>query len=211
MIIFRRLLAGFLMVLALCAFLYAGRLGFNFDLPEAVLTFNDADAIHKSVYFDKDISKLLEQNLRMQEAVLAAQKEGFRSIINNERQTQLLTGRIFIYISVLLVFSVFCQIAALLIYPRVVKLDNHTLAQLEMLLWESWVTDKPRGGANDEFSVQKSAYPVHLCGCSSSGVPVHLCGCSDSAIPVHLCGCSSGYLDSCCHVPPVNLCGCGKI
>lgn len=189
MIIFRRLLAGLLMVLALCAFLYAGWLGFNFNLPEAVLSFEDADAIHKSVYFDKDISKLLEQNLRMQEAVLAAQKEGFQGIIKSERQTQLLNGRIFIYVSILLVFSLFCQASALLIYPRVVKLDNHTLAQLEMLLWESWVTDKPQDGAHDEFSVQKSAYPVHLCGCSSSGIPVHLCGCSDSAIPVHLCGC----------------------
>jgi len=143
MIWFRRLLAGILMALALGAFLYAGWLGLNFKLPETTVSFTDADAIHKSVYFDKDISKLLEQNLRMQEAVFSVQKEGFQSIINNKRQTQIFTNQIFISVSVLLVFSIFCQVTALLIYPRTIKLDNHTLAQLEMLLWESWVIDKP--------------------------------------------------------------------
>lgn len=183
---FRRILSIVLMTIGAAALISAGWIALNFTLPETKVSFKDADEIHNSVYGDNSLSKLLEQNLRMQEATFSAQKHGTQSILENIRELQVSSNRIFLSVFILLGFSIFCQVAAFMILPRTVKLHNHSLAQLESIMWESWVADGAKG-KDDKFTVQKSAYPVHLCGCSSSGVPVHLCGCGNAAYPVHLC------------------------
>jgi len=176
-------------------------------ISETTINFQEADTIHKSVYGDADISKLLEQNLRMQEAIFSAQKQSTAAMLKEMNSIQFSSNRQLVSVLILITISILSFILALLIFPRAMKLEKNSIAQLETILWQSWVVDKKQMD-KDEFTVQKAAYPVHLCGCSSSGVPVHLCGCQEEAYPVPLCGCSSGYLEECKRIPPNTLCKC---
>lgn len=208
--ILRKITALVLVLSGIAALGGAVWIAYNFTVPEDTgIHFNEAEAIHKSVYGDTSISKLLEQNLRMQEAIFSAQKEGV-GILYRQTQGINISNNMLIQIVILIGASIFFLMSAFFVYPRKVQLDRNSLAQLEMILWASWVAEKDKGD-KEGFTVQESTYPVHLCGCSSeAGVPVHLCGCKSDAYPVPLCGCSDGYLDKCRRVPPVHLCECGK-
>jgi len=207
MTVIRQTLSIVFVILGLASLGYAAWIGLNSSMPIPQLSFEDADRIHDSVYKDEAIDKLLEQNLRMQEAIFNAQKEGLRSVLKTIGEVQAASSRVLVSLFILVGFSLFCLAGAILIYPRKIKLHNHTLSQMETILWKSWVANNIKDG-DDEFTVRKAAYPVTLCGCSDSGVPVHLCGCSNTAVPVHLCGCFGGYLESCNHDLPVHLCKC---
>jgi len=188
MTMLRRVVAIVLIVISGAGINIAGWTGIKFQIPEKTIFFEDADKIHKSVYTDENIQKLLEQNLRMQEAIFSAQKQGIESILQQQHSLNMISDRIILSTVVLIAGSLFCLVLGLLIFPRQIRLNNHTLAQLEMIIWHSMVVDKDKH-MNDEFSVKESAYPVHLCGCSSGDLPVHLCGCNQASIPVHLCKC----------------------
>lgn len=185
---FRRLVAIGLIIIAGAGIIIAGWTAVKFHLPEKTIFFEEADKIHKSVYTDKNIEKLLEQNLRMQEAIFAAQKQGIESLIKQQYEININSKKLILTTGVLLAGSIFCLLLGFLIFPKEVRLSNHTLAQLEMILWHGMVMDEDKN-MDDEFSVKESAYPVHLCGCSSGDLPVHLCGCNQASIPVHLCKC----------------------
>ena len=222
------ILKRFLVILFLCigvlALLAACWVGYVSKLRPPEISFRESDAIRESVYKDQKIDKLLEQNLRMQEALYEAQKQGVQNILNNLQTMQAASNQTVLSVVALLGTSLFFLIAAVLIQPRSLRLHNDSLSQLEALLWEGWVVEKGKTeeSGSDEFTVQESAYPVSLCGCSSSGKPVHLCGCKSSALPVNLCKCGchainlckcyqqEGYLEGCRQAPPVHLCGCKK-
>lgn len=184
----RHLTAIALIIVSGAGIIMAGWSAVQFQLPEKNIFFDDADKIHKSVYTDENIEKLLEQNLRMQEAIFSAQKQGIESIINHQYDLNIHSGKTILITAVFLAGSMFCLVLSFLIFPREITLSNHTLAQLEMILWHGMVIDNDKN-KDDEFTVKESAYPVHLCGCSSGDLPVHLCGCNPASIPVHLCKC----------------------
>jgi hypothetical protein len=188
MIVLRQAAAIVLIIISGAGIVTAGWTGLNFQVPEMVVSFEDADKIHKSVYMDNNIQKLLQQNLRMQEAIFSAQKQGIESILQQQQIIEMAARRAVLVSLFLIAGSVFCLALAFFVFPREVRLHKHTLAQMEMLIWHGMVVDNDTN-KDDEFAVKESAYPVHLCGCSGAGLPVHLCGCSPAAIPVHLCKC----------------------
>jgi len=179
-----------LWVAAAALFAAAGWLAFAPPRPTPVPDFGAVEELARSAYTDAEVDRLLEQNLRMQEAILAAQEIGFHAVLDGIGGMQIRLGRDLAQVCLLAFGALFLLLSAQLLRPRAVKLHNHSLAQLEGLLWSSWVA-RPREGAGGgaEFELRPPTYPVPLCGCSSSGAPVHLCGCDSGDLPVHLCRC----------------------
>ena len=185
---FRQVVAIVLIFIGSAGILTAGWIGIKFHIPETRVSFEEADNIHKSLYIDGARQWLPEQNLRMQEAIFSLQKQGIELILAQQYTIQTLLNRVILTTVVLLGGSIFCIALAFFIFPHAARVHNHSLAQLEMILWHSMVVDKDKMKDAD-FSVKESSYPVHLCGCSAAGLPVHLCGCGKADYPVHICTC----------------------
>ena len=188
MLTIRRVLGIILIGLSGAGILAAGWFGLNFQSPGISISFDEANQFHQSVYRDDDLEKLLEQNLRMQEAIFSAQKQGIEATLQQLHQLQA-NGQKNVTLLVFLVSgSAFCFLLAFLLVPRTVRIHKDSLGQMETIIWQHMVVDQGTD-MKDQYAVKESAYAVHLCGCSDSGVPVSLCGCNQSALPVHLCKC----------------------
>ncbi len=191
MALLRSAIAVVLVVIGLAALVSGALFGFVYERPRYEVAFPETQQMSERFLSSEGVASSSEQMIVLQQAMLSAQREAAAAIVESTRSSQLLLVRTLAGVLTLLGISLFCFLAASRLRVRKVSLDRDTLAQLEMMLWESWVADV--GGCasegDDEFTVRRAAYPVHLCSCSSGGGPVSLCECESDAVPVHLCGC----------------------